>query len=240
MTAKELADYIRLKTRTNSTTFTDADMLLLVKLRQDELSRKLMDSLSEDEDIFLIPQTTNLVVNQREYNFPSDILSRIKRVEATFDGITWVKLRPFDITEYSGTHNETEIVTNFTNDEDGAFYDVSRKALYIYSGSIIAVTNGLKLWCYTYPTNITNLTENTVELEADPDTTHPGFPRELQELLGRGVIIDYKESREKPIPLTEKELSYKADVTEAIKTLKHTDNNRSIIASIPRNDGSQY
>jgi hypothetical protein len=199
-----------------------------------------MDSLSEDEDIFLIPQTTDLVADQREYNFPSDILSRIKRVEATFDGTTWIKLIPIDITEYSGTHNETEIVNNFSNEQGGAAYDVSRKAIYIYSSTIISVTAGLKLWCYTYPTLISDLTEATAELEADPDSTHPGFPRELHELLARGVIIDYKESREKPIPLSERELKYEFDVTAAIKTLKHTDNNRSIIASIPRNDGSQY
>ena len=247
MKALELATYIRYKTRTNTITFTDVEMLLLVHFRQDELARKLMNSLSEDEDIFLTPHTADLVASttQRDYGFPQDILSRIKRVEITFDGTTWVRAMPMDISEYPFTHDEDTITNNFSNDEGSVKYDIQRKSIFIYSGTIVAVTGGLKLWCFNYPTLITDLTDNTNEIEDDPDTTHHGFPRELHELLARGVSIDYKESREKPIPLTEREQKYEYDVLRAIETLKHGDQNREIIAQLPPasergNDGQDY
>ena len=42
MTAKELADLVRFKTRTNSTTFTDADMLTIVNVIKDEIGRSVV------------------------------------------------------------------------------------------------------------------------------------------------------------------------------------------------------
>lgn len=252
MKALELATYIRYKTRTTTVTFTDADMLPLVHFRQDELARKLMNALATDEDIFLTPQYADLVASTsdpktRSYGFPTSILSRIKRVEAKFDGTNWIRLYPMDINEFKGVHDETTITSYFNSygydnrgNNSGARYDILRKSLYIYSGTIAAVSQGLKLWCFDYPALIDDLTENTDDIEDDPSTTTHGFPRELHELLARAVIIDYKESREKPIPLTEREQRYDIDVEKAIATLKNGDQNREIIASVPYNDGSQY
>lgn len=240
MKALELATYIRTKTRTTTTTFPDSMMLPFVKIRMDELSRRLMNGLATDEDIFLTPQYANLVANKRSYGFPADILSRIKRVEAKFDGSNWVRLWPMDLNEYEGVHNESDITNHFNNyaydkvgNTSGARYDVLRKSLYIYSGTIADVEGGLKLWAFDYPAPLDNLTDNTRDLEDDPSTTTHGFPRELHELLARGVIIDYKESREKPIPLTEREQNYDSDVEKAIRTLKNGDQNREIIGSLP-------
>jgi hypothetical protein len=92
MKALELATYIRFKTRTTSITFPNSEMLPLVKFRQDEQARKLMNALATDEDIFLVPEYTSLALNTRSYGFPDTILSRIKRVEAKFDGTNWVRL----------------------------------------------------------------------------------------------------------------------------------------------------
>jgi hypothetical protein len=217
-------------------------MLPLVQFRQDELARKLMNALSEDEDIFLTPHTADLVASatQRDYSFPQDFLGRIKRVEASFDGTTWTRLKHVDMSEYKYTYNEDTITNHFSNYEGEAKYDILRKSLYLYSGTITAVTGGLKLWCFNYPTLLSDLTENTEEIEDDPDTTHHGFPRELHELLARGVVIDFKESREKPIPLTEREMKYEYDIVKAIETLKHGDQSREIIAQVPYSDGQEF
>lgn len=241
MKALELATYIRYKTRTNTTTFPDSEMLPLVKLRQDELARKIANSLNEDEDYFLTPQTTSLVASStsRDYPYPTDILSRIKRVEAKLDGTNWVRVFPMDMSDYKYTHQEATIVEHFGNGEGEAKYDLLRKSLYLYSGTISAVSGGLKVWTFNYPAYITDLTDNTSELDEDPSTTTYGLPRELHELLARGVIIDYKESREKPIPLTEREQKYEYDIKLAIDTLKHGDANYEIIGNLPdEGDGS--
>lgn len=237
MTNAQFATLVRLKTRTSSTTFTDADIITFMRNRQEEIAEAIIRT---DEDILLVPQTTSLVLNQREYPYPADILSRIKRVEAKLDGTNWLKLSETDITKFSyPIASETDITYRFSNEQDHCFYDLSRKSLIIYSGSITAVTDGLKLWCDTYPTAITDLALST-DMSVDPSTTTHGIPKAMHRLWATGVVIDYKSSREKPIPLTESELAYEKDLQRAIETLKHGNLDRVVRVSTPYNDGSSY
>lgn len=237
MTPAAAAQHIRFMTRTNSTSFSDSDILALMKIRQDELAK---DILKADEDILLIPQYQNLVANQREYPLPQDMLSSIKRIECKLDGTNYIKLNELDSPSISNSIlTESLITENFGNNEGEAFFDLARKAVYIYSGTITNVTDGFRVWCNTWPAPITDLT-STTDMSIDPSTTTHGMPRELHEIWCRGVIIDYKSSREKPIPLTEKELSYNVDKMEAINSLKPQNLDREFIATVPYNDGSQY
>ena len=251
MTPAEFLAHIHFKCRTNSTTFTDANVKALMKVRQDEIARAI---LLADEDILLIPQTSDLVassITAREYSLPSDILSRIKRVEAKLDGTTWIPLVEIDSTEIGVTiATESDITDTFNNDQvsssntEGARFDILRKAIYIYSGTITATTDGLKVWCNIWPTAITDLT-STTDMSVDPSTTTHGIPRAMHEIWARGVIVDYKESREKPIPLTERESKYEFDKQKAIETLKHGNLDREVIGHLPSasdrgNDGSDY
>lgn len=248
MTPTEFATHVRFMTRTTSVTFTDAEILALMKLRQDEIARAI---LRADEDILLIPQTSNLVANQREYPFPTDIIARIKKVVAKFDGTNWIPLTEIDISDVTvPLETEANVTASFNSlqyektNPQGARYDIRRKSLYLLSGTISAVTNGLRLYLSTYPKTITSLF-NSIDLSVDPsDTTH-GIPRSLHEIWARGVIIDYKSSREKPIPLTERELSYQMDLDKAIETLRHGNLDREVIGHLPPasdrgNDGFDY
>ena len=192
-----------------------------------------------DEDILLIPQTTDLVANQRLYAFPSDILSKIKRVEATPDGTNWLKFNHIDMTDFQYPLTETNITTYFSNNEGNCYYDLYRKSLYLLCGTVSTAASGLKIWTMTYPAVITDLS-STTDMSVDPSTTTHGIPRELHEIWARGVIIDYKESREKPIPLSEREQNYEDDKKEAIYSLKNQDLDRVIIGNIPYIDGSEY
>jgi len=224
-------------TRTNSTTFVDADILALMKIRQDELAKEIIDV---DEDILLIPQYTSLVADQREYPLPQDMLASIKRIEAKLDGTNYIKLKELDIVSLKNSIlTESEITENFSNEEECAYYDLSRKSIYLYSGTITSVTDGLRVWVNTWPSAIGDLSA-TDDMSQDPSTTNHGIPRELHEIWARGVIIDWKGSREKPIPLTEKELSYKIDKIAAINSLKPQSRDRQVIGSVPYNDGSEY
>ena len=82
-------------------------------------------------------------------------------------------------------------------------------------------------------------------MSVDPSTTTHGIPRSMHEIWARGVIIDYKESREKPIPLSEREGKYEVDKQTAIETLKHGNLDREVIGDIPPqddrgNEGADY
>ena len=230
ITSTEFATRVRFFTKTNSTTFTDSDILALMKVRQDELAKNILEI---DEDILLIPQTQSLVADQREYPFPADILSNIKRVEAKLDATRWVKLTEIDLTSIkTAVSTETDITNNFSNSEGGARFDLIRKALYIYSGTITNVTGGLKLWCNTWMSALTSLAGST-GMEIDPSTTTHGIPRELHEIWARGVIIDYKQGKEKPIPLNESERNYKEDKKEALFSLTTQNLDREVTGSLP-------
>jgi len=232
MTGKEFTDLIRYKTRTDSTTLTDAEIVLLGNSRLETMARGIMGT---DEDILVLPHTTSLLLGIREYPFPVTLLSRIKYVEAKLDGTNWTTLSEFDLNQYNKPTSEDDILANFSNDEGRARYDIDRKSLWLYCGAIIAVTGGLKLWCNTYPAKLTTakLADAVTDLSEDPSTTTHGFPQELHELWSRGVIIDFKESREKSIPLSEKELSWRVDYLEATQDLKRGDTSREVIASMP-------
>lgn len=230
MTPAEFATHVRFMTRTNSTTFTNAEILALMKIRQDEIAKAILEA---DEDILLIPQYTSLVADQREYPLPQDMLSSIKRVEAKLDGTNFIKLYEFDPTTYGQTINtESDITQNFSNEEGYAFFDLSRKSLTIYSGTITSVTAGLKILVNTWPTAIGDLT-GTEDMSQDPSTTTHGIPREMHEIWARGVIIDWKSSREKPIPLSEREQVYGIDLIKAINSLKPQNLDRNFTGKLP-------
>jgi len=232
MTPVKFAEHVRFMTRTTSITFTDAQIISLMAIRQDEIARAI---LKTDEDILLIPQYTNLVassITTREYPQPPDILSRIKRVEAKLDGTNYIVLNEFDVTSYRRSiSTEASIIANFSNLEGGAFFDIIRKSIVIYSGTLTAVTDGLKILVNTYPAAITDLTL-TSDMSQDPSATTHGIPRAMHEIWARGVIIDYKSSREQPIPLNESELNYKNDLEKTIQTLKHGNLDREVIGVI--------
>jgi len=248
MTPAEFATYVRFKTRTSSTTFTDAQILALMAVRQDELAKAILEA---DEDILLIPQYTDLVVDQRDYPLPQDILSSFKRVEAKLDETNYIELEEFDMTQYDAPiTTEADITARFNNSRVskgnlyGARFDLLRKSLMIYSGSIVDVTDGLRVWCNTWPTAIGDLSA-TSDMSQDPSTTTHGIPREMHRTWATGVIIDYKESREKPIPLSETEKNYKDDKAEAIASLKPANLDREVIGDLPPassrgNDGQDY
>lgn len=251
MTPKEFAVHVRYKTRTNDTTFPDTDILPLMKIRQDEIATAI---LKADEDILLIPQKANLVassITAREYPVPQDILSRIKRVEAQLNGTDWIPLTEIDIAQIGKPlSTETNITDIFNNSQmskgnpNGARFDILRKSIFIYSGTITATTDGLRIYCMTWPAAITDLTA-TADMSQDPSTTTHGIPRAMHEIWARGVVIDYKESREKPIPLSERELKYEFDMQKAIETLKHGNLDREVIGALPPasdrgNEGADY
>lgn len=229
MTPVKFTSHIRFMTRTNSTTLTDATILNLANVRKNEIASAM---LAADEDLLLVPQTTDLVANQREYSFPEDALSRIKRIEAKLDGDDFIKLTELDLPQYPDPTDETSITNNFANLEGEAYFDLMRKSIVIYSGTITDVTDGLKLWCDTYPADLTDLSL-TDDMSEDPSTTTHGVPIPLHEIWARGVIIDYKGSREKPIPLTEHEKNYYVDLARAIEVLKHGNMDREVLGHLP-------
>lgn len=237
MTPKQFAKYIRIKTKTNTYTFPDDEILLLANIIKNDIAKEIT---KVNEDYFGMEMKRDLVVDKRNYAFPTYILNNIKYLQAMLDGKNWEVLKEVDVNTYKGPTDEGSIQANFAGGRP--MFDIFGGQLIIYSGSsIIDVKDGLKLWSIVYPSDLTSLVGET-DMSVNPSRTEFGMPTELHFVWATKVIIEYKESKEKPIPLTEKEASIKEDLTLAIDSLKGFNLDRSVVATMPNkgNDGYNY
>lgn len=236
MTPVKFATLVRYYTKTNSTTFTSEDILVLANIFKDDICAQIAKEVGED--YFGLRFERDLVAGQREYDLPNELMGRIKYVQVKLDGTNWEKLNETDLSIYGKSIDESTIQLEYgEKDPEFDFWD---QGLYILSGdAIIAVTDGLKIWAIIYPSDIANLT-GTNDLSVNPDDYTHGIPKPAHELLARRVSIAYKSSKDKPIPLSEKEKLYEVDLAQAIQNLKDANLDRSVLPSLPYNDGLDY
>lgn len=240
MTGTEFAGYIRNSTRTNSVTFPDADIVLLANVIKDDIAKEIVKN---DEDYFGIPAIRNLVasgtdITLREYSLPEDCLGMI-RVQAMFNAVDWVKLEELNLAQYKKPVSEIDITNKFSNDPKNCFYDILRQSVWLYSGTIIDVTDGLELFYNAYPANIiVSDLSSDIDLSIPPTSTTFSLPRQMHELWARRVGINWKANREKPVPLTAFEQMFDRDMTRALQSLTNSNQDREILGSIPYEDGT--
>lgn len=228
MVGTKLASLVRFYTRTNSTTFSDADIVLIANVVKDDFAKEIIKA---DEDYFGVPETTDLRATSssdftlREYPLPVDDM-KIIRVEGKLDGTNWTKLIKFDLTQWTRPTTESEVIDHFANSYGSAFWDKFRNAIWLYTGSITsAITDGLKIHHIAYPADISTgtLADASTDLSEDPTSTTSGMPRQFHELWARQIGIIYKSSKEKPIPLSERELVFERDFKKAISSIENID-----------------
>jgi len=236
MNYSKFATLVRYYTKTNSTTFSDADILTLANIFKDDIAGLISKEVGED--YFGLRFERDLIADQREYDLPAELMTRIKYLNAKLDGTNWERLKETDLSTYGQAMDEATIEAQYA-DKDPEF-DIWDNSIYILSGRpIIDVTDGLRLWAIVFPSDFPNLT-STEDMSTNPYDYSHGFPRQFHELLARRVSIAYKSSKDRPIPLSEKEQLYEADLMAAINAMKDANLDRSVIPSAPYNDGSQY
>lgn len=234
MNTSEFATLVRYKTKTNSVTFTDAQILLLANIFKNEIASKIID---KNAGYFLVPYTFNLVASStsREYVFPAGMLNRMKKLELKFSASNSRFPSTF-IKDYLGSETESEIVKQFGNSEKQFAHTIRRRRLFILSGTITAVTGGGYLWYYIFPADFTVLSGST-EMSIDPSDTTFGFPTQFQELLARRISIEWKGSQPKPLPLARHELNYENDLKLQLDALAPIDESGEIIGNgLPAED----
>ncbi len=236
MTGVNLAALVRNYTRTNSTTLPDSEIVLLANVVKDEFAPQIMEA---DEDLFGVPATRDLVASSssdfglREYSLPEDALA-VKAVEAKLDGTNWAHLTEFDLTGYRRVSDESTVLSEFSNNEGEAKFDIFRKSLWIYSGAISAGTGTLKIWYIAYPADITAATlALTTDISIDPSNVTSALPRNFHELWARRIAILWKSNREKPIPLTEREQVFDRDFKKQMSAIRNANKERDNVATLP-------
>ena len=235
MTPAQFATLTRLYTNTNSSSFPDADILAYANIFKDDMAKEIA---KRNEDYFGMKFTRDLQAGIREYGLPDEILNNIKYVEAKLDGSQQLRLDEFDLTSYERSTDEATIREMWTGRKPS--FDIFRRALWLYSGdAIITVVDGLILWAIIYPAEIADLT-STIDMASDPSTIEHGFPRQFHELLARRVSIAYKTSKDRPIPLSEKEQMFEIDLQKALSAISGMNLDRTFKATTPKDTGQDY
>jgi len=235
MTGAQFASYIRQRTRQDSTTLTDAAIIALAIACQEDIVKEIVKT---NEDYFGIAQTRNLVAGQRNYQFPTDMLSQMKFLEAKLDGTNWEHLTETDLNSLGINTDEASIQTEYA-DKDPQF-DIMGGEVYILSGdAIINVTAGLKLWSYIYPPTVTaGALAETDDMSVPTSTTSFGYmPRQFHRLWADATIIAWKESQDKPVKLTESEINWENRMQLALNSIKKMNLDRATITAMPTTDG---
>lgn len=236
MTPAKFAAYIRLKTKTNTTTFSDADILTYANIIKDDLAKEVIKA---NEDYFGIEIKKDLVAGRRNYGLPSYIF-QMKTLQAKLDGENQKRLDEFDINSDKRPTDEASILANWSGKDPQ--FDIFGGQIFIYSDSaIIDVEDGLILNAIIYPEDLTSLA-GTTDMSIASSTTTFGLPQALHYVWALKVVIEYKSSKEKPIPLTEREQNIAIEQASAINSLKGQNLDRTFVATIPNRDnhGQDY
>ncbi len=172
-----LRNFTRFITDTDTTTFTNSDLDASLNMYYDLFVSEIIDAMDE-WDFSAEIATTDLVANQQEYTFPTDIL-KIKRVEVTYDGSNWKKAEPMDVNEVGTATDATTVGGHFTQSEP--YFDLMDTGMMLYPIPSSAVTGGLKIWY------------EKLAAQLSSDTDEPSIARPFHKGLCYGAAKDYFE-----------------------------------------------
>jgi len=231
MTPQNLATYVRKKTRTDASSFPDTLLMIYANIAKNDICAAIIKT---DEDYFGLKFTRDLVAGQRNYGISSDVITGLKFVEAKIDGINQKHLDPFNLTKLRVSTDEASIVS-YMSGRNWGYYIFGKQFWLLSDTPIIDVDDGLTMWANILPADLTDMT-STTDMSAAPSNTEFGIPKALHELLARRMIIEYKNSQEKPIPLTEKEQKFDFDLADKIRLLTSFNVDDSIVPEQSKND----
>lgn len=228
MTGTELATLIRLKTKTNSTTFENPDMLVYVNLLKNEIASRIQRARANIFDITKTLDSVASSVTAREYAIEEDVLNYLVDIQMKFtDSGDYVNVHHLARYHYKDALQETKIVAEFNNTEPRYF--IRQDKIYILSGTIIVVTDAIMYVYSLTPADLANLTGST-ELSINTSSSN-GMPEEFQELWARRVSIEYKDNNS--IKLSQKERAYDKDLQEALDDFSTENLEGAIIGALP-------
>lgn len=233
------AAYIRKQTKTDSVTFTDADMLTFANKVQEELAADIVANV--DENYFDMELTRDLEAGIRAYTFADDVLVHQKYISAKLDGTNWTKLEETFFSDFSTPMREESYILSRYSGKLPEFYVSGRELFILSDAAIIAVTDGLKMVADIYPEDlVAGDLASTNDLSIPSSTTTHRLPRQVHPHWATKVIIEWKTSRDKPIPLSQQEQKVDIDLSAVFTRLQNRNQVRSFTADVPQDDGQNY
>lgn len=128
--------------------------------------------------------TTPFIASQRDYKFATTLeILKIKRMDVTYDGSTYVPCNPVDSSEFNfGIGNATNEDTNFSKDSPA--YDVKADSIWIYplpNATDVAAGGEIRL----------EFSRDLDDFATTDTTQEPGIDRPFHDLIPLGASMKY-------------------------------------------------
>lgn len=203
-----LIDDVYFLTAQNSANFNSAIVMTNINHYYDMFVNEILDA-QDDWDFEGQIATANIVANQQDYAFPTDIL-KAKRLEISYDGTNWYAAQPMDENDYRLRSIGLSADVNDYFDETCPYFAAHDNSLYLYPVPDTAVTSGLKLW----------YSDQVVPLSAA--TMSPVFQKAYHRGLSYGVAKDWFQK----IGDQQKSVEMNAEMEKIIARMKNFYSNR--------------
>lgn len=239
MTGTTFATYIRKLTKTNSSTFTDADLVSFANVCKDDIAEQIVANV--DENYFDLILDRNLEEDIRDYSLPDNILKHLRYVSAKLDGTTPERLTEAFLSQFQNPILEETQLKEIYAMRKPQFL-IQGESIRILSGQdITAVDNGLTIVAEVYPADLTTDSLSAVtDLSIPENDTAHALPRAVHKVWAEMVSAEFKQSKDRPIPLTQTEQLVQINLLEAFKKLGKRNAARSFKATVPTVGGHGY
>lgn len=127
--------------------------------------------------------TTSLVANQQDYTLRVETI-KIDRIEVSYDGVTWVRATPFNISDDSQALTATNISSEFSKYQP--YYQLRGRSILLYPIPNTDVTDGLKIYGERFHDAFT-----ITDYSTNPTTVAIGMDVNWQEQVAREMSLNY-------------------------------------------------
>ena len=182
MTISDIVSSVYFKTKTNSSSFVAADMLILINNAYNRVASLILQAdgrwqWEDDNNSDLPIATTTVTASQQDYSIAVTHL-KLLRVELKGNGATYfTKLDPID------TSDGEYIIDNVTTGPP-QFYDIIGNSIFLYPIPNYTQSASLKLYFQRGPAEFTSA-------EVSTGTKKPGFNSLYHDLIPLWVAYDY-------------------------------------------------
>lgn len=209
MTLGEVATLARFLTGTDTTAYTDAQLLIAINVWYQKVADMIFASQDnsdfDDQRATNYPvQTTPMVANQRDYTISvSERMLKLKRVDISYDGTNFYRAEPLDtgtLEEGIRFNNSSSIDTKLDSNFNRANprYDYSYNSIWVFPMPVAADVSAGGLIRVEWERGVLPFTTSDYTSVLTDSTVVPGFDAPFHPILAYGSAWEYAVARQLP------------------------------------------
>ncbi len=202
MTLGDAATKARALTHSDTTSYSDANLLIDINIWYQKVASIIFESQDnsdwDDQRATTYPiQTTPMTANQRDYTMPvSERMLKLKRVDVCYDGTNSYQAKSFDTGSFpfgihftNSSQVDTEFDKNFIKEAPG--YDYSYNAIWIAPMPVAADVTAGGYIRTEWERNVTPFVVGDYTSVLTDSTVVPGFDAPFHPILAYGAACEF-------------------------------------------------